>query len=90
MAKFNDKNYTKLWLKEKTRKVFKDGEKYSKGDEITVYQGTLQLAGNKRLTFECYSTELVQNSKGEYMLPLKVSKWESKRTQLRKKSTLNW
>lgn len=79
MAEFKEgKNYTTVWCKPKTKKVFK-GE--NKGEEYEVYEGHLNLGGGKMLamTFYANQVEAVETKDG-LMFAVKVGKWKSNRT----------
>ena len=85
MAKFGDKNYATIWLKPKTKKVFK-GE--NKGEEYEVLQGTVDMGAGKMLTIEVYADLNMRDTKDGPMLPVKARKWKGtpKTTQRRGKS----
>lgn len=87
MLSMQDKDFGKLWLKEKT-KTKRKGE--NKGEEYTVFEGTIDLGGGKMLTVKTYRGEAVQNKDGENLIPLAVKKWKGNpsrnRSQSRQKS----
>lgn len=73
-TKFKDNtNNATVWLKQKTKKVFK-GE--NKGNDYDVFEGTIDTGGGKMITLKIYSNTMETTNEDGTFLPVRISKWK--------------
>lgn len=85
MANFNKNGKsTTVWLKRKTKKVFKGDRK---GEEYDVFEGHLDIGGGKMIGLKFYAdTVPTESENGEEIYPIDAWKWKGTPQQKRTKS----